>query len=154
MPHNPRPKIKIDERRKKVAALYLRGYNQQTIADQFGVSQATISNDIKALLKTWREKRETDVEDAVTRQVEELRLIREKAWGQWRSTNDVRWLDTVMKAQDRESKLLGLDAPKRTDVTTNGENINEISLKAYQRFSPDDWDDGSDSKTAGPVRAN
>lgn len=131
--------VKTQERRKEVAKLYLRGVSQTEIAERLGVVQSTISKDVSALLEQWKATQERTIDDAVTRQLEELKQIISTAWQcLFQSESDdakAKWLDVIMKAQDRESKLLGLDAPKRTDVTTAGEPI-----KLYASFNPADWD--------------
>lgn len=48
---------------------------------------------------------------------------------------DPRYITNLLNIQERKSKLLGLDAPVKQDITTN------ISAKTYIGVSPDDWDE-------------
>lgn len=49
-------------RRTKVGPLYLVGWTQTKLAKEFGVSQMTISNDIKAIRKLWTEQTTIDID--------------------------------------------------------------------------------------------
>ena len=51
MGHTPRKKVQIEYRRTQVAELYLKGWTQAEIARKLGVSQGTISSDLKAIRK-------------------------------------------------------------------------------------------------------
>lgn len=127
MPKQTRKQAELENRRNSVAEAYLRGNTQQQIAAALGVSQATISKDVNFLLRAWREQREATIEDAVTLQIEELRRVRREAWRKYGKSEEYKWLDMVINIQKREATLLGLDAPKRSEIT--GAGGNELIVK-------------------------
>jgi hypothetical protein len=56
-------------------------------------------------------------------------------------------VDRVLKIMDRRARLLGLDAPVRTDVTSGG---NTIPISFIEPVKPADHDDpGSPGPDAG-----
>lgn len=105
-----------EKRRALVAEMYRKGKTQAAIALELGTTQATISRDVRWLLDEWRKTHIHEVNDAVTKQLDELREIRMHAWRQFEETGRKAWLDTILSVQERESKLLGLNAP--THITT------------------------------------
>lgn len=122
-------KVEIADRRKKVAGLYLSRVSQNQIAVKLGCSRQTVTQDVKALLIEWREERLGDVESLVVRELAELATIEQQAAQQFALAADPAWLMIRLRAKERRSKMLGLDAPTRTDVTSGGEVI-----KSYAGF--------------------
>lgn len=51
----PNKQLEIDKRRERVATLYLRGIPQWKISVELKVDQATVSRDIAAIRKQWRD---------------------------------------------------------------------------------------------------
>jgi len=49
---------------------------------------------------------------------------------------DAKYLDGVRACIAQRSKMLGLDAPDKLDLSAN------VTVKGYVSISPDDWDDG------------
>ena len=83
MGRNTSETVRIEQRRRQVSDLYLKGRTQVQIAEKLGVSQATISNDIKAMLKRWREDQNADMEELVLKRFQQLELVRREAWDAW-----------------------------------------------------------------------
>jgi Sigma-70, region 4 len=79
----PRRKVQIEQRRRKVVALMLKGRSQAEIAEHLSVTQPTVSNDLKRIRAAWREATVRDFEAALTEQLEMLTLIRHEAWEGW-----------------------------------------------------------------------
>jgi predicted transcriptional regulator len=48
--------------RTRIAALYLSGHTQQEIAKEIGITQQTVSRDIKVLQDEWKERSSQDIE--------------------------------------------------------------------------------------------
>lgn len=127
-----RPDIEIIKRRKEVARLYLKGYTQQQIADQLDVSRVTINRDVQSVLAQWREETNHDTSERVAKQAMELADMRLRAWSAYqkavgegkdaekrpRTERELNALALLLRIQEREAKLYGLDAPSRTEVST------------------------------------
>lgn len=77
-------RVEIEDRRTRVAEVYLRGGNTHTETGvMFGVSRATIARDITKIKEEWREAREHDVDLAITIELKRLEIIEAQAWDQW-----------------------------------------------------------------------
>ena len=72
VPISTSKKTKISNRRKQVAQLYLNKVEQLDIAAKLEVSQATISNDLKALNKEWMEDAKGNIAQRKARELAEL----------------------------------------------------------------------------------
>lgn len=123
----PEEKLLIDERRRKVTALWLSHVTQEEIARQIGVSQKTVSVDIKAI----REEYKADRTEMIDREAAELDHIERECALRYRQDKAGEWLDRRLKVKDRRAKLLGLDAPAKIDARS--EVTGSIRLG---------WDDG------------
>ena len=79
----PRSKAQRERDRVLVADLYKKGYEQNDIAKVVGICQATVSNDIKALIEDWRKSSLIDINDA--QQVELMRInkLEVEYWEAW-----------------------------------------------------------------------
>jgi predicted transcriptional regulator len=139
--NNRRPTFQREKDLLEISELYLRGVGQIEIAEKIGVTQATISNDLKEIQRRWVERSTRNFDEARAEElakIDEMELEYRDAWQ--RSTDyvvkkkgDVVALiasdkrnpfgnDAAMKGRqwciDRRCKLLGLDAPTRTELST------------------------------------
>ena len=71
------------DRRVKVAQDYLAGDYQTTIAKRYGVSQGTISNDLKAIRLQWQSDYADSFNTMVAEQVAKVDKIEREAWQAW-----------------------------------------------------------------------
>ena len=133
--------FEMQKRRKEVASLYLKGYTQQQIADKLEVSRQTINGDVKAVLEQWREETSHAMSERVAKQAMQLEDMRLRAWTAYqkaveenrdaqsekrpRSEKELNAIALLLRIQEREAKLYGLDAPNRTEVT----NTEPIQIK-------------------------
>lgn len=74
---------RIDERRGRVAALYLSGESQQAIGREVGVSQMTVSKDIAVLRARWRESAGRDFGAKVAEELARLDHLEGTLWDGW-----------------------------------------------------------------------
>lgn len=129
--------------RRRIAGLYLEGRLQVDIAREVGLSQSTVSNDLKALQRIWLKSSLIDINEAKAREIAEIdNLEREyyKAWHRSREdaetlrqegdkegldkvtktskgqAGDPRFLSGIQWCIERRCKILGVDAPERSDV--------------------------------------
>jgi len=156
----------IANRREKVAAAYLRGDTQNTIAISLEVDQATVSRDLTALRKAWMQSALVDINEAKARELAKVDNLELTYWAAWERSLENAEVQTVekqgvihdkdgkvvgsrVKQTDRQEgqsgnpaflkgvewcinkrcELLGLDAPKKQDITTGGESLNTIGVR-------------------------
>ncbi|WP_197530578.1 helix-turn-helix domain-containing protein [Bythopirellula polymerisocia] len=148
MPVKRSVKIAINKRREHVADLYLQGWTQCAIADEVGVGQPTISSDLQRIQKQWRESAVRDFDLAREVEIQKIDRIEREAWGAWERSKkpsqtaittdethqrktrrhvknqygDPRFLEQVNKCIASRRALLGLDAPSRMEIETDGAN--------------------------------
>ena len=132
--------VQIADRRRRVAALVLARAPQKDIARKEGVSPATICTDVAALHLEWKAARVADTDTQRVREEAALDAD-ELAWRErmQRETDPDRKLriyDRIAKIMDSRRKLLGLDAPTRTEVT-GAEGAALALVKVYQGVDVD-----------------
>jgi site-specific recombinase XerD len=76
-------RLQLMARRKEVAHLYTQGYTQMKIAERLGVSQATVSGDLKLIERQWRSDAVRDFDLCREHELEKLSLIEQEAWQAW-----------------------------------------------------------------------
>lgn len=139
-------KIQLVQRREKIAELYLQGNTQVQIAEALGIQQSTVSNDLKRVQEHWRESAVRDFDLARETELKRIDRVEREAWGAWERSQkpaqtavtsddphqrrskrvlknqhgDPRYLDIVHKCIASRRALLGLDAPTRTEIKTDG----------------------------------
>lgn len=141
----PRDKHTRELQRSQVADLYLRGFKQVEIAEQLGVNQATVSNDLKVIHNQWRDSAIIDLNELKHRELEKIDQLEREYWKAWeKSTKDTevitqkakssdtgkevilrregqagdpRFLAGVMTCIERRCKLLGIDAPEKREIS-------------------------------------
>jgi DNA-binding transcriptional regulator LsrR (DeoR family) len=150
----PRRKTNIADRRLKVSEMYLRGMFQTQIAEELGVNQATISRDLEALRKDWRTNSVDNFDQRVQIELAKTDQLELEYWKAWKrslrnaetviasigpqgptstrktvgQSGNPAFLEGVLKCIQKRCDLLGLDAPKKTDLTSGGEKI-VVTLK-------------------------
>jgi hypothetical protein len=128
-------KIQIAERRQRALALRRENISYRTIADLLrpeypGYVHTTVFKDVQAELVTIRTKTGEIAEDVRQMELERLDVMQHALWDRIEA-GDVRAIDTALRVCERRSKLLGLDAPTRTDLTSDGESLNvRVVLRA------------------------
>jgi len=107
----------ILKRREIVARLRLRGLTIRQISDALkntamdgGTGKTTVAEDIDAIKAQWREHAQADIAE---HQAGQLALLEEVQREAWEEENHA----LVLQTHDRITRLLGSDAPKRTELT-------------------------------------
>jgi DNA-binding MarR family transcriptional regulator len=146
-------KMQIEQRQKQVAELTLKGHTQSEIAERLGVTQPTVSNDLKAIRAAWRQATSRDFDATFSEQVEMLSLIQREAWEAWerskgpghtaviqgagegepsktrqtikRQTGDPRFLEQLQKCLAASRALLGLavEGDRRGKIRLTERNV-------------------------------
>lgn len=141
---------------------YVRGDTVTTLAAAHGVTHGRISQ----ILKAERQRRAAETAERRDDRLAELDQLRAEAWAAWERSKepavtettesesgsrgsqgkdttktayqvgDASYLAQVQKAIEQERALLGLDAPRRTEIDARISRV-----KTYQTVSPDDWPD-------------
>jgi len=133
----------IEQRRQQVGELYVKGSTQSQIARELGVAQSTVSADLKAIRREWRDSRVRDFDEAVAVELKKLDHLEREAWSGWERSQqpaestkvsqdgagkraerivkqqqgDPRYLEQVHRCITGRRTLLGLDAPTRIAPT-------------------------------------
>jgi AcrR family transcriptional regulator len=113
---NSRSRDKLD-RQTKVAEMRLAGFtSQRAIAQRLGVDKATISRDFKELDAKFQEIAAQDIVRAKGLDLERIEALIDAIWA--KAENGDTWsIDRIVKLLERKANMLGLDAPKKTEVT-------------------------------------
>jgi len=132
------------ERRHKVSELYLQAWSQSAIAHELGVTQSTVSSDIRAVQDQWKASGIRNFDLIRELELRKLDRLEREAWAAWERSQkpvqsavvtgagagqqtrksmknqvgDPRFLEQVNKCIAQRRTLLGLDAPLQVaDVT-------------------------------------
>jgi AcrR family transcriptional regulator len=113
---NSRSRDKLD-RQTKVAEMRLAGFtSQRAIAQRLGVDKATISRDFKELDAKFQEIAAQVIVRAKGLDLERIEALIDAIWA--KAENGDTWsIDRIVKLLERKANMLGLDAPKKTEVT-------------------------------------
>lgn len=145
--------------------MYLSGHTQAQIAEQLNLSQAQVSRDLKEVQRQWREQTTLNIDEAKQRELERIDVLERTYWEAWRHSREERTKTrTSSKGQDKSAsiekesltgnpaylagvqwcieqrcKLLGLNAPTRTEVTgKDGSPVEQVILVTLGGHAPND----------------
>lgn len=157
--NNPH-RFEMDERRAKVAELYVRGHSMAEIATVCGVHKCTIVRDVREIRKEWREQYADTYQRYTIEQIRKIDAVEKEAWEAWQAskqdavtisrkepadgdiettttvkgqTGDPRYLETILRAIERRSKLLGLDAPEKITWLIQDDTAEESDGQSAER---------------------
>ena len=152
-----REPAQIARDRLRIADMYLRGRLQADIAEEVGLSEATVSRDLKVLHADWLRSANVDYSEAKAGELAKIDALEREYWQAWRRSQedaetirkkatdvsgterkeliktakgqagDPRFLNGVQWCIERRCKILGIDAAAKLDVTTKGERLGSIS---------------------------
>ena len=126
--HKAQTRQEIIERRREVARLRLAGVrDQSTISSMLGVDQSTISRDFKAIDQEWKDSTLTDTDAHKATQNERYEAL---IAAHWEKALAGKGFDTdrVLAAMAQQAKLLGIDAPQKSDVNLGGSLVREYVI--------------------------
>lgn len=105
-----RDQAQIARDRIRISDLYLQGWIQADIADRVGLSQATVSRDLKALQQEWLDSALVNFDEAKAQELAKIdRLEREY----WRA-----WLHSCEDAESESTKMVEAQGGKRLEAST------------------------------------
>lgn len=129
------------------------------IAAELDISQATVSKDLKVLQKEWQEARINDIDERKRQELAKIDNLELEHWEGWRRSQqdaevqtvkmlgkespdkmektrrtegqvgDPRFLTGIQWCINKRCELLGLDAPKRQDITSNDQTIKPVNIE-------------------------
>ena len=136
MPQNK--KENIEERRKKVAEMYLKGYQQTQIAEVCGVTQGQISQDLKILLEQWKAEQLKNIDEQMSSELSKIALLEQTYWDDYERNDNLAALAGIRECAKMRFDLLGLKAPeKRINQSQELPPITEQDLKEAQKLLDD-----------------
>lgn len=113
----------IAERQVTVAKLRRSGWTQEAIAEHLGVSLTTINRDCQGLVLELHKTAVGDMDGWRAAKLEEYQTARDSLTASLAQVENVKdrapLVQALMRVDERESKLLGLDAPERAVVTAS-----------------------------------
>lgn len=145
-PRSQNQKAVAEERRARVSQLFRQGKLHCEIAKIVGVNVDTITADVRAIRAEWKENRLEAIDELVDEQNAKLLMAEREAWeAYYRSCQDAeitteidspygtttkhekrgqcgdpRYLKLYLEAIQQRREMLGLDAPKKTDMSLKG----------------------------------
>jgi predicted transcriptional regulator len=150
----------VERDRREISRMYLSGITQAVIADRLGIDQSTVSRDLKILQQEWQVARINDIDERKRQELAKIDNLELEYWDAWRRSQndketviarvkageketterregqagDPRFLDGVQWCINKRCELLGLNAPKGVDLTTNGKELSTQKVDD-ERFS-------------------
>ena len=142
-----RKKSQTERDRRAIARMYLQGMTQTDIARELTLSQPTVSREIKVLIQEWKVERVYDINEAKARELAKVDNLELEYWEAWKRSQsdavtktkkaiqekgstkqqaeervegqvgDARFLAGVQWCIERRCLILGVDAPKKTELT-------------------------------------
>ena len=116
-------KVQIAERQAQVARLQRAGMTVRQVAEQLGVGVATVQADRMALIERNRNVADEDIAAWKAAKIESYRRKMEhidRVLDELEADKLAPLFGAWVKVDERESKLLGTDAPARSEVLTGG----------------------------------
>jgi hypothetical protein len=125
--------LRAKERRQKVLDMRLLGASLRRIADKIGCSHETARLDLQKALAELNE-----LEKAKTDHLRSLELQRldvaMNAIANKVLEGDCGAIDRWLKVSERRSRLLGLDAPEKSNISVTGSALTEMSNDELRRI--------------------
>lgn len=91
--------LEIQERRRKVADLYIKGWRQSAIAEVVGVHVSNVCRDLAAIREEWREARLDSTEAWIDAQLAKIDKMELEAWEQWEKSKGDRKKTTKKESE-------------------------------------------------------
>jgi len=95
-----RSKFEIKRDRKNIAALYLKGWSQERIADELKISRDMVQYDVTRIKEDWRQSAVYDFDAAKQKALAELANLKATAWQAWEKS-------TLQRKRTKQSQTKG-----------------------------------------------
>lgn len=141
-----RSPAEIAKHRRQISSLYLQGCLQAEIAEELNIGQATVSRDLKALRGEWLKDSKADFNAAKAQELAKVDRLEREYWVAWEASKEDKEVTTTEKVKgsaterskaqvrregqvghpsflagvqwciERRCKILGIDAPTRSEI--------------------------------------
>ena len=152
MPGPKRTPTERVQQRALIADLLLKNWTQTAIGEHLKLSQSQVSRELRRIKEDWKKESNRDFDLSVEQELKRLELIERTYWQAWdkslqpkestssekkgsevkvgkrteQRAGNPQFLKGVMECIDRRCKLLGLDAPVKSEITS------EIAISQVQ----------------------
>jgi len=109
--------------RRRIAGLYLEGQLQADIAEAVGVSQSTVSNDLKAIQQEWLQSSLMDFNEARAQEIAKIDRLEREYWAAWQrscedaETSTQKVKGKLQKYQDDSGKFVAEQPAEATKTS-------------------------------------
>ncbi len=140
--------VTIEQRRQRVAELYVKGLSQHQIAEQVGVTQKTICKDLQVVREQWQESALLNFNERTALELARLDRLESEAWAAFERSKrdletetdrvetttggdrvitsvtkkqvnaDVRYLEVIARCVELRSKITGILKPANLSMNT------------------------------------
>lgn len=114
--------LEIEERRKAIAANLMAGSNYRQIASVLKCSIATVSKDVKVIVKRWQNEQVNTADQWISLQCRRIDAAINAVWGDVLAGNTAA-IATLQKLIDQQGRLLGYERPIRLDWKIEVSNL-------------------------------
>ena len=155
-----RKPAEVERDRRNIARLYLQGHIQAEIAHALGISQPTVSRELKVLQQEWKTERVYDINEAKIKELEKLDILEREYWDAWKRSQedgevntkgtqvggkiditrtekqigDPRFLEGVQGCIKIRCSILGVEAPKKTENILKNIDFGKLSDDQLRRI--------------------
>ena len=119
-------------RREEVAARYLRGEHQYTIARAVGVSQVQVSHDLKAMRDLWLASSLRDFDTLKSEQLAKIDAVELEAWAAWLRSQQPR--EVSLTEQTEGGEVVGADGTSQPKRPTRKASMRREGQSGDPRF--------------------
>lgn len=136
--------LDLEDRRAKVAKEVLSGVPYRELATKFSVSLGTIANDVKTVVKRYREDQVDEFADVIQLELQRIDVALNAIWKKVIRGNDEA-IKTMIQLQNQRAKYLGLFEPETnkflllfSDLAAKDKQISveEIRRKRWEKVYP------------------
>lgn len=124
-----------------VSDLYLRGKTQAFIGAQIGCSQQQVSGYLKKLYKRWEAAAVENIDRHKALELARIDKVESEAWNAWErsqregQTGDPRFLELVNKCCAQRCKIIGIEAPVRSEIKVTDADIDTAIAAELARLA-------------------
>jgi len=112
----------VQERAIKALELRIAGATYRQIGQELGVSHVVVFENVEWALAERAEQRRAAADSLVQLELERLEKMTLALWPAVKR-GDEKAINTMVRVMDRRARLLGMDAPAKTDITSGGESV-------------------------------
>jgi len=128
----PRAKAQRERDRELTSKYYLEGMNQYAIAKKLGTTQATISRDIKVLIRYWRASAAQNINSAKEIELQKINKLEVEYWIAWeRSKEETKKKSLKQRGFKKDNEITQL-TPVETTAQSEENNGDPRYLQGVQ----------------------